>query len=147
MRELVDIKKMLVEWGDAFVLCEMKMVQIRKINNLIGYTRDLKALGAAKDSYAAGVYDPTYEAVEKIVDGYDVEIERLRDGVGEILNNKARVDSLMENLEPVEREILLLKFVRKFTWDVVARKMNYSKRHCCRIYRAALEKLCCAGCF
>ncbi len=59
----------------------------------------------------------------------------------ELVENRAALDAGAEELEPIEREVLQLRFAEDLTQSKIAERVGYSQMHVSRILRRALRKL------
>jgi RNA polymerase sigma-B factor len=59
----------------------------------------------------------------------------------ELVENRAAIDAGADVLDPVEREVLQLRFAEDLTQSKIAERVGYSQMHVSRILRRALGKL------
>lgn len=59
-----------------------------------------------------------------------------------LLESKLKlVDKVLDRLPPRQRAIVHLRLVEAMPWRVISKRVNYSREHCYRIYRRAVEKM------
>lgn len=59
----------------------------------------------------------------------------------ELTKAMENIERAIEVLDPLERTIVRLYYIKGLTWEEVAVEMSYSWRHVHRLHSAALEKL------
>ena len=75
----------------------------------------------------SGVSDQTYNAVEKIIDLYQVEINELSAKVNELIDRKKWLDKAYTTLTEDERRIVCLRYNDRWaTWKIM-RRMGISQ--------------------
>lgn len=61
-----------------------------------------------------------------------------------IINRKEKIDNIrimIAGLPDEQRRILELRYFDGLTWNTIAKRTNYDRRHCFRLHRLALVKL------
>lgn len=71
--------------------------------------------------HGEGTSDTTYNAVEKIIDRYQTEIDHYTYAINDLLDLKRKMDTAVSTLSYDERKILFLKYER----DMSLRKIGY----------------------
>lgn len=61
-----------------------------------------------------------------------------------ILNKKQKIEKFIQGVEQPHRNILYLKYVRFYTFDQIAGKMNYSTKRIYQLHSSAIDKFCIA---
>lgn len=59
-----------------------------------------------------------------------------------ILNKKQKIEQCIQQVEQPQQTILYLKYVRFYTFDQIAGKMNYSTKRIYQLHSSAIEKYC-----
>lgn len=83
----------------------------------------------------------TSNRIAKIIDIYDKRIAELEK---EIINVNKKCDvcnMLLDELEPVEKNIIYLFYLKKMRWKSIEKITSYSERHCRRMKNKALNKM------
>lgn len=88
----------------------------------------------------SAISDPTYRSVERILEKYLKEVERLEIRKAELFDRKSSVERFMETLQFEERRILELRYFKKYHWGMVASTMKYSERQCHNTHAAGIKK-------
>lgn len=90
----------------------------------------------------SGVSDQTYNAIEKIMDLYQAEINELSAKVNELLDRKKWLDKAYTTLTEDERRILYLRYDERWqTWKIMQRLGIEEKHKFYRLLDSAKEKI------
>jgi RNA polymerase sigma-B factor len=108
-----------LELGEADVLEALEASGARRMVSLDRPTAGSEPGDEAPMAERIGGEDPGYELVE----------------------DRAALDAGAEGLEPIEREVLQLRFAEDLTQSKIAERVGYSQMHVSRILRRALRKL------
>lgn len=85
----------------------------------------------------------TSNRIAKIIDIYDKRISELEKEIINI-NKKCEIcNILLDELEPAEKNIICLFYLKKIKWKSIEKITSYSERHCRRIKNKALKKMNC----
>jgi DNA-directed RNA polymerase specialized sigma subunit len=139
--ELMDLKQMLFEYttyGDR--IRELN----EKINDALQHKIDCDTLKARQINgmpHGTGLSNPTYEAVQKIIDKWDSDIRKMAEEVNRLIDNKTAIDKGLNALTWKEYRLIELRYIIGLTWERVAAEANYGVQHCHRLHRQALEKM------
>ena len=136
-----DIKQMLKEYT---TYTDRIRELNAKINDALAHKIDCDTLKAQKLSgmpHGTGLSDPTYEAVQRIIDKWDKDIREMADEVNRLIDNKAAVDKGLKVLEWKEYRLIELHYFMGLTWERVAVETNYSIVWVWQMHRKALEKM------
>jgi DNA-directed RNA polymerase specialized sigma subunit len=137
----MDIKKMLSEYPTySDRIRELN----EKINDALNHKIDCDTLKAQKLSgmpYGTGLSDPTFEAVQRIIDKWDSDIRKMAEEVNRLIDNKTAIDKGLNALTWKEYRLIELRYIIGLTWERVAAEANYGVQHCHRLHRQALEKM------
>jgi RNA polymerase sigma factor (sigma-70 family) len=137
----VDIKQMLFEYttyGDR--IRELNA----RINDALAHKIDCDTLKAQKLSgmpHGTGLSDPTFEAVQRIIDKWDKDIREMAEEVNQLIDRKRAVEKALKALNRTEYRLVELRYFIGMRWEKVATEMNYSYMQCHRIHGQALEKM------
>ncbi len=85
--------------------------------------------------------DPVGEAAVKIMDKYCKEYARYENELDKLFKEKHEIDDLIIFLEGTEKQIIELKYYKKYKWWMIAETLNYSETQCRRICFSALKKI------
>jgi len=79
------------------------------------------------------ISDPTFEKAQRILDVYQNQVNILEGRIDKLYDKKRTVEAFLEPLPDVEREIIRLRFFKKYKWEMVAEVVHYSSRQCLSI--------------
>jgi sulfur carrier protein ThiS len=136
-----DIKQMLKEY--TTYTDRIRELNTR-INDALSHKIDCDTLKAQKLSgmpHGTGLSDPTYEAVQRIIDKWDKDIRDMAEEVNRLIDNKAAVDKGLKTLEWKEYRLIELHYFVGLTWERVAVETNYSIVWVWQMHGKALEKM------
>lgn len=91
-----------------------------------------------------GLNNPTERAVEALLGvgvKFNSHVQYLLGSIGECFEAKAKVDKLLSLLNANERDIIKLRYFKRFSWRIVSNMLHYSDRQCRRIEQSALTKM------
>ena len=104
--------------------------------------RQLTAVRYDGMPHGSGTSAPTAKAAPEIVDLYDKRITELRERVQVILDNNRRVEEMLGTLSRDERRVITARYIDGIRWDYIPGRLNISRRHCFRLEKRALQKIC-----
>lgn len=136
-----DIKQMLKEYS---TYSERISELNQRINDALAHKIDYDSLKAQRldgQPHGTGISDPTYQAVEMIIDKWDMQIKEMADEVNRLIDNKIMVDKALKALTPREYRLIELRYIIGLRWEKVATETNYSFQHCHKIHGQALNKM------
>ena len=144
--ECDDKKRMLMKrrlelWGSAHEICVKRQEEIKRVKRLIKQAGDIKGRSFSGLPKSGVVSDPTYKAVELIIDEYEKEISDAAEAVEKIMQEKIIMDSYIEKLSPKEAKIIFYKYRKKVSPDSLAILMNVSRSHSYRMLNNTIDKL------
>lgn len=85
----------------------------------------------------------TSSRIVKVIDIYERKIKELEKEIINI-NKKCEICIiLLDELEPVEKNIICLFYLKRTRWKHISDITSYSERHCRRIKNIALNKMNC----
>ncbi|MBQ7241259.1 MAG: sigma-70 family RNA polymerase sigma factor [Firmicutes bacterium] len=135
------MKKRLELWGSAHEICVKRQEEIKRVKRLIKQAGDIKGRSFSGLPKSGVVSDPTYKAVELIIDEYEKEISDAAEAVEKIMQEKNIMDSYIEKLSPKEAKIIFYKYRKKVSPDSLAILMNVSRSHSYRMLNNTIDKL------
>ncbi len=135
------MKKRLELWGSAHEICVKRQEEIKRVKRLIKQAGDIKGRSFSGLPKSGVVSDPTYKAVELIIDEYEKEITDAAEAVEKIMQEKNIMDSYIEKLSPKEAKIIFYKYRKKVSPDSLAILMNVSRSHSYRMLNNTIDKL------
>jgi len=137
----MDLKQMLFEYttyGDR--IRELNA----RINDALAHKIDYDTLKARQIDgmpHGTGLSDPTYEAVQRIIDKWDKDIREMAEEVNRLIDCKAAIDKGLKALTWREYRLIELHYFMGLTWERVAVETNYSIVWVWQMHRKALEKM------
>ena len=137
----MDIKQMLREYN-TYTSRIQELNQ--RINDALNYKIDCDALKAQRINglpRGTGISDPTYEAVQKIIDKYDRNIREMAEEVNRLIDCKNAVDKALKTLTWTEYRLIELHYFCGMSWERVAVRVNYNISHVWRLHGQALAKM------
>lgn len=106
----------------------------RHIDELDGAPSGVKLDGLPRGS---GTGDPTWAIVVKRLELQ----EEYREKMSELLEAQRRIETMIEGLEPVERNLLRHRYIEGLSWEGVCVEMHYSWRQTHYIHARALDRM------
>lgn len=140
-----DVRRVLWQWGriDKRIseLMEQMKIAVDRANSVYEIST-----GRAMDGqpHGSGTSDPVFRAVEKIAKMRELfaqEIEVCEAQIKEAQAFKVAVNEAMENLTPVQRDVIRLRYVDGHNWLYIGFKLAMDESNARRHERAACEKL------
>lgn len=125
-------------------IAEAKM-QLQNLENQLDYwTWERKILLENAEGVKATVYDKekvnggikidNNASVDKIIDTIDPIIKLLKLRIKNIIRYIEDELKMIGEYEPIEAKIIKLREEKRMKWDDISIAVNYSERHCRRIY-------------
>ena len=72
---------------------------------------------------------------------YEMELERIRDGIEQTLRRKAEMDRRIEELDGEEQKFLLMRYGKGYSIDYVCMKLHMSRASLFRLQDKILQEL------
>jgi hypothetical protein len=117
--------------------------EMQLLAETVACERDIKAtLLSGMPGNPSTRSDPTYQRAQKILDDYKKDIERIGVRQEGLFERRNKVLDMIGCLDVRSREIVELRYVRKFRWDLVAAHTRYHEAHCRKVCKRALDILC-----
>lgn len=88
---------------------------------------------------SSNISDTVAKATEKIIDKYCCEVIKYEKELDVLLKQKNYIEELLLFLNPIQRQIIELKYFKKYKWWMVSQVVNYSDKHCERIGKEAIK--------
>ncbi len=89
-----------------------------------------------------GISNPTMDQVMEIDDRIGCAVKEALEDIADLLELKAMVEARLKRLGIQERRVIELKYFDKIRqWADIGKKLNYSKVHCQRLHKAAIDIL------
>jgi predicted DNA-binding protein (UPF0251 family) len=122
---------------------QREQAELNKYIQLQQDARDpLKGQAMTGMPHGTGVNDQTYQAVEKLVDMYQVQIDECVTKVRELLDLKKWLDKAFATLTEDERRVLYLRYDERWqAWKVMQRMGIMERRTFYKIIDSAKEKI------
>lgn len=126
------IKKKLLDWGGALDLCARKEEQLRKAERL---RQDHRKLWERNDSEEAG------RILEEIDRAYERTLEDIKEGIAEVLRQKAKMDERIAKFNGEEQMFLSMRFEKGYSFDYICMKLHMSRASIFRLQERVLQEL------
>lgn len=128
-------------------ICEDIQKAQKEINQYIELQQEardpLKGQALTGMPHNSGVSDQTYDAVEKIIDLYQAEINSLAAKVNELLDRKKWLDKAVASLTEDERRLLYWRYDERWqAWKIMRRLGIMDRRTFYRLLDSAKSKIC-----
>ncbi len=127
-----QMKKKLLDWGGALDLCARKEEQLRKAERL---RKEHRKIWEESDSMDGR------RILAEIDRKYEMELERIRDGIEQTLRRKAEMDRRIEELDGEEQKYLLMRYGKGYSIDYVCMKLHMSRASLFRLQDKILQEL------
>lgn len=112
-----------------------------KLNDLAALTscqRNVKSQLLTGMPCSKNISDTVADSVYKIIDIYSKEYERIKNELDELFKQKREIADMFECLDSLEKEIIELKYFKKYKWWMVSQTIHMSETHCRRRCSSAL---------
>ena len=127
-----QMKKKLLDWGGALDLCARKEEQLRKAERL---RKEHRKIWEESDSMDGR------RILEEIDRKYEMELERIRDGIEQTLRRKAEMDRQIEELGGEEQKFLHMRYGKGYSIDYICMKLHISRASLFRLQDKILQEL------
>ncbi len=100
---------------------------------------------ATRTSQTKYYADHMGDTVSKIIDEYEFQLDFYYSELKNYNAKERKIYQALSQLDDVKRQIITLRYMKRLTWEEIARQMNYSEKQCARIKKIAiieLKKLC-----
>lgn len=124
------MKKKLWEWGQTLERCGWKQDEIRKLTEL-------------QESREAFWRERPKERLEQagVREKYEEEIQKRETEIIRLLQEKARIDEMLEQLEMEERQFAMLRFQKGYGFDYIGLKLHMGRATLFRLQDRLLYKM------
>lgn len=137
----MDIKQMLNEYSTYSERVQKLNTKINEaLKHKINYD-GLKAQNITGMPHGSGLSDPTYQAVEQIIEKWDTEIRKMAEEVNRLIDNKTTIDKALRALPWNEYRVIEMHYIMGLNLERVATEMSYTYKHVTRLHGWALEKI------
>lgn len=114
---------------------------LRNLASMIELQRNIKSPILTGMPGNNNISDPVADAAERIIDKYCREYAKHENELDKLFKDKHEIDELIKVLDSTERQVIELKYFKKYKWWMVADTMNYSEKQCRRINNRAIIKI------
>ena len=125
-----EIKKLLGSYNMICAEIHQLEQEILHLSEVAAAHRELSAITYSDMPRGSGVSDPTYEKAQRIIDVYVEQVSKVERRIADLYDRKNQVEAFLEPLSDIEREIIRLRFFKKYKWEMVADSVHYSRRQC-----------------
>jgi RNA polymerase sigma factor (sigma-70 family) len=116
-----------------------------ELNRYIGLQQDARnpLKGQAMDGmpHGSGVSDQTYNAVERLIDLYQAEINKYVAEINELINTKKWLDKAFESLTVDERRIVYLYYDKRISINKLSYMIRCSRHTIYKMLEETKEKI------
>lgn len=99
---------------------------------------DVKAIKYSDMPHGTDVGKPTEEKV-MLIQRLQENIEQLKEELKDLEKEMQDFDHITACLNPIQKNILSLRYIKGYTWEKIAFACNYTRKQCFNIHNAALE--------
>lgn len=128
------------------------MPEVRELNKKLNEFVNLKDYCTVKASTITDMprsnTNEIHNPVEDLVIRYDEQVQEYADEINRLLDNKAKVEQLLNKLEPIEKRIIELRYITNpeqrvsDIWTWVSIQANYSRDGALDVHSRAIKKMC-----
>lgn len=128
------------------------MTEVRELNKKINEFVNLKDYCTVKAAALSKVprsnTNEIHSTVEDLVIRYDEQVQEYADKINKLLDNKALVESMLGKLEPIEKQVIELRYITNpehrvsDIWTWVSIQANYSRDGALDVHSRAIKKMC-----
>jgi|GEM_PF-615210 len=136
-----EIKNLLYSYNTVCAEIHQLNQEIIELAESIAAQRDLSAITYSDIPKSSKISDPTYEKAQRVIDVYQKQVAKTEKRIEELFNKKNQIESLLVPLSDLEREIIKLRYFKKYRWEMVAATVHYSRRQCINILQGAIIKI------
>lgn len=129
-RMMTNIRKAMWNWGDAREQANRYQSQIKDFENRLDDMRGLSGLNFDGLPHGNSISDPTARKAEKILqlcELYEQTITQTYILLNRTLDMMVKVDRLLEDCSPLQRQIAYLRYRERRPWIYVSIKLNISE--------------------
>lgn len=108
-----------------------------KLKDMEKLTKEINLLKLKLSDMEIKGYDTTLTVIElKNLEDKQILLNKM---LSKILNNNQKVEARIEDIFQPYKNILFLKYVKNFSFDEIASKMNYSSKRIYQLHKIALS--------
>lgn len=101
----------------------------------------LRAYKYSHEGKSKTIVNPVLEAVQKSIDIHEESIKYYQEHIKDYTNRLIAMEKALENLLPVERRIIDLRYWKRHTWDSVGQKVHFHSDYCKQLRNGILLKI------
>lgn len=139
--DINEIKQKLHSYRYIEFKIEALNEELNNLATMIDAQRNVKCPVITGMPGSNSIADPVGEAAERIIDKYCHEYARYENELDKLFREKHEIDDLIRFLDGMEKQIIELKYFKKYKWWMIADTLNYSETQCRRKCFSALEKI------
>ncbi|MBQ2649799.1 MAG: hypothetical protein IJF82_20800 [Achromobacter sp.] len=125
-----NIRKVMWQWGDAREQASRYQSQIRDFEKRLDDIRGLSSPSLDGMPHGTGISNPTARKAEKIIqlcDLYEETIIQTYYLLNRTLDIMVKVDGLLEECSPLQRNIAYLRYRERRPWVYISMKLSVSE--------------------
>lgn len=128
-----EIKNLLESYNLICAEIHQLNQEIIELAETIAAQRDLSAITYSDTPKGSIISDSTYLKAQKVIDVYQMQVDKTEKRIEVLFNKKNQIEALLVPLSDLEREIIKLKYFKKYRWEMVAASVHYSRRQCINV--------------
>jgi len=133
-----DIKKNLMRYNTICAEIHQLNQDILNLSEVAAAHRDISAIVYTDMPKSNRISDPTYEKAQRVIDEYEKQVVRIEKRIVTLFEIKNAVEVFLETLSDIERQLITLRFFKKYKWEMIAQTVHYSRRQCMNIIDSCL---------
>jgi len=133
-----DIKKNLMRYNTICAEIHQLNQDILNLSEVVAAHRDISAVVYDGMPKSNRISDPTYEKAQRVIDEYEKQVVKIEKRIVTLFEMKNEVESFLDTLSDIERQLITLRFFKKYRWEMIAQTVHYSRRQCMNIVEGCL---------
>jgi len=101
----------------------------------------LRAYKYSHEGKSKIIANPVLEAVQKSLDIHEESIKYYQEHIKDYTKRQLAMEKALENLLPVERRIIDLRYWKRYEWEGVGRAVHYNPNYCRELRNGILIKI------
>ena len=116
----------------------------KELQDLLGskYETSITAQLNGVSSSNRPISDKTGDAVIKIAEIYDTRADAIKNKINNLYKIQNAIETSFEKLDHNQKQIIELKYFKRYKWINIAKKIKYSTRNCYNLHDKAIEIIC-----
>ena len=116
----------------------------KELQDLLGskYETSITAQLNGVTSSNRPISDKTGDAVIKISEIYDTRANAIKNKINNLYKIQNAIETSFEKLDHNQKQIIELKYFKRYKWIHIAKKIKYSTRNCYNLHDKAIEIIC-----